>query len=190
MPGDGAEIAELLLRLSRVLRAAQHDGGLIPAQWETLRYLSRANRYSRSPSTVAAFLGTTKGTASQTLLALERKGLVRREADLLDRRSASYTLTDLGLGLLANDPVTDMVSKADNLDHALRSQLSGGLRSLLREIQIANGNRAFGVCATCRHFRPNGASDDRAGPHRCGLTGEALTEADSGRICAEHEAAA
>jgi hypothetical protein len=120
-------------------------------------------------------------------LALERKGLVHREPDPKDRRSANCTLTDLGPGLLANDPVTALALKADALDVALRSQLVGGLRGLLRQIQAANGNRAFGVCATCRHFRRNDAMGDGAGPHRCGLTGEALTEADSRKICAEHE---
>lgn len=179
-----------MLRLSRVQPAAQHDHRLIPAQWETLRYLSRANRYSRSPSTVAAFLGTTKGTASQTLLALERKGLIHREPDPKDRRSGNYTLTDLGLGLLVDDPIAALTMKADALRSTLRLQLAGDLRGLLRELQLANGGRAFGECATCRHFRRDAAAGDTAGPHRCGLTNEALTDDESRRISAEREAVA
>ena len=39
----------LLERLARVLQNEAHTGGLKPTQWEALRYLARANRFSRTP---------------------------------------------------------------------------------------------------------------------------------------------
>ena len=70
---DGRMIMWPLERLARIMRAREHEGGLNPAQWEALRYLSRANRFSDSPGALTRYLGATKGTISQTLMALERK---------------------------------------------------------------------------------------------------------------------
>ncbi|HIP78057.1 MAG TPA: MarR family transcriptional regulator, partial [Kiloniellaceae bacterium] len=60
------DLGLLLERLARVLQNEAHSEGLKPTQWEALRYLSRANRFSRTPSGVTAYLGMTKGTVSQT----------------------------------------------------------------------------------------------------------------------------
>ena len=75
-PDHAARVAELIDRLGRMTRELQYVDGLNPAQWEALRYLNRANRYSRTPGGVADFLGATKGTISQTVSALESKGLI------------------------------------------------------------------------------------------------------------------
>ena len=72
------KIANLINRLGRSIHCRQFAQGLNPAQWESLRFLARANRYSRTPSALAEYLRTTKGTASQTLKSLESKGYVRR----------------------------------------------------------------------------------------------------------------
>ena len=77
LPFDKDSVAALMDRLSRAMQRAQYAGGLNPAQWEALRYIARANRYSRSPSAVAEYLGATKGTVSQTLKALEHKGCTK-----------------------------------------------------------------------------------------------------------------
>lgn len=89
-------VADLIERPGRLADTLQRSGGLVPAQWEALRYLSRANRYSRHPGALAAFLGATKGTVSQTVIALERKGLVVRSDDPRDRRSVQIDLTEAG----------------------------------------------------------------------------------------------
>ena len=86
-------ISELLDRVGRVTRGLQFVDGLSPAQWEALRFLARANRYSRGPSALAEFLGTTKGTISQTLIALENKGYLRRRRGARDKRSVDLELT-------------------------------------------------------------------------------------------------
>ena len=70
-------IASLVDRLSRLAHSLQYSQGLNPAQWNALRYLARANKYSTSPGVLAEYFRTTKGTVSQTLIALESKGLIR-----------------------------------------------------------------------------------------------------------------
>ena len=54
-----------LERLARLMRAKEHEDGLNPAQWESLRYLARANRFSNSPGALTRYLGATKGTMVQ-----------------------------------------------------------------------------------------------------------------------------
>ena len=90
---ESDNIVALLERLSRVLQNESHAEGLKPTQWEALRYLERANRFSRTPSGLTSYLGMTKGTVSQTLNALERKGLIRKTADKADRRQVHIDLT-------------------------------------------------------------------------------------------------
>ena len=71
------EAAYLIGRLDRLARSGINVAGLNPAQWDALRYLSRANRFSRTPAALADYAGSTRGTISQTLIALEQKGLRR-----------------------------------------------------------------------------------------------------------------
>ena len=53
-----------LERLARLMRSASQTQGLNAAQWEALRYLSRANSFSNSPGALTRYLGATKGTIS------------------------------------------------------------------------------------------------------------------------------
>ncbi len=93
---ETAEILAPLERLARLMRAGEHEGGLNPAQWEALRYLSRANRFSNSPIALTRFLGSTKGTISQTIKALERKGFIAKSPRENEGRSICLALTDKG----------------------------------------------------------------------------------------------
>ena len=93
---DGRMIAWPLERLARVMRAREHEGGLNPAQWEALRFLARANRFSDSPMALTRYLGATKGTISQTLMALERKGFITKSLRPGKRKSLRLGLTAEG----------------------------------------------------------------------------------------------
>jgi len=68
---DSRVIAELILHLGRIAARESLVEGLTPGQWAVVRYFARANRFSRTPSAFAAFHGTTRGTASQTIKSLE-----------------------------------------------------------------------------------------------------------------------
>ncbi|MFB6261826.1 MAG: MarR family transcriptional regulator, partial [Thiohalorhabdaceae bacterium] len=62
------------------------SSGLTPAQWSALRFFASANRFSRTVSAFAAYNVTSRGTASQTIKALERHGYLRRETVTADKR--------------------------------------------------------------------------------------------------------
>ena len=53
---DALEAARLVDRLERLARLDATPDPLNAAQWEALRYLARANRYSRTPAAVVARL--------------------------------------------------------------------------------------------------------------------------------------
>ncbi len=189
-PGFGRRVGQLLDRLGRVTREAQFSDGLNPAQWETLRYLSRANRFSRSPSALADYLGTTKGTASQTLIALEQKGLVGRSPDPRDRRGVRLELTEAGREVVARDPIMLLEKAAEQLDAGCRTTVVRALSLLLHDLQAARGIRQFGVCRDCSLHCVDGHEAHPKGDNHCGATGEIIQSGDEAQICANFRDAA
>lgn len=183
------EAAHLVDRLERLARAGEQSGGLNPAQWDALRYLARANRFSRTPAALAEYLATTRGTVSRTLASLEEKGLIARLASDRDGRSVDFDTTKAGRALLAEDPLAQIaadIAQATQNDARLFADL---LQRVLRAALARNQGRAFGICRTCRHFRRD-AANGAQGPHHCGLLDVPLSDADSARICAEQSPAA
>lgn len=179
----GRRLTELVERLSRLVMARLHADGLAPAQWQALRYLARANRFSRSPKALTLYLGATKGTVSQTLMALERRGLVAKCADAEDRRAVRIELTEAGRVMLGGDPLADLGGVLAGLPGVRRRRLESDLELALARIVEDISGRPFGVCADCRHFRRG----DGPSVHRCRLLGADLGEADSRQICVEQE---
>ena len=181
-----AVIGRLLERVGRMARGLQYACGLNPAQWDALRYLAQANRHSRTPSALAAYLGATKGTTSQTVSALEEKGLLRRLSESADRRSVQLELTKEGSALLASDPLFDLEETIAALDPSAQSGLVVALEELLRALAARRSVAQFGVCQRCGHLQGECGS----GSAHCGLLGEALSPADTGLLCVDFVAGA
>lgn len=180
----------LLTRIARLLQAEDRAAspGLPPVQLHALDYLSRCNRYSDRPAAVAEYLGITKGTTSQSLRVLMEAGLIEKHTNPDDRRSVHLLVTDAGRDLVAAAGSKVLLDRAlAQWPPETTDQLGEGLRDLLRAMQRANAGRSFGVCRTCRHFQTSDGPDSNEAGHRCGLTQEALSTADSGLICREHE---
>lgn len=179
---DALEGARLIDRLERLAR--KEAGDLNAAQWEALRYLARANRFSRTPAALADYLASTRGTISRTLAALEAKGYVVRAANARDGRSVEFELTERARAALEKDP---LLALAGAIDAAGRpDELLSRLKAVLAGALAGNGGRPFGACFSCRHFR----GDLRAGsstPHHCMLLDEKLTAAESRSICVEQK---
>ena len=176
-------VAELIDRLARLTRELQFVHGLNPAQWEALRFLARANRYSRSPGALAEFLGTTKGTASQTLIALENKGYVARARSDSDRRAMHLALTPAGHALLERDPILTIEQAAGRLTAEVGNPLVQGLSRLLHDLQHKNGIKEFGVCGHCTLLCVKSDAAAVSNSSQCGMTGDALSEDDVARLC-------
>jgi DNA-binding MarR family transcriptional regulator len=182
-----SQVPLLLERLGALLaqsvrdEAARH--GLLPIHLQVLHYLARANRYSDLPIAIAEYFGITRGTVSQTLAVLERKGLITKKADPHHGRRVHLRLTAAGRAALKG-------SWPERIEQALThlsgeaTHLEATLRALLTTLQTLNGQRAFGLCRECAHFLR-----EKDGT-RCGLTGEPLAAEQTVRICRDWTAPA
>ena len=184
-------IAELIDRLARIVHGMQFADGLNPAQWEAVRFVARANRHSRTPGALAEYLGTTKGTASQTLIALESKGYIRRARCPNDRRSVEIDLTDRGRELCDNDPLELLCQTAGALSAADQGALAAGLERLNERLAETQDRATFGRCVNCTHYL-TGCAELTGGqePCRCSLTGEPMAPEELFRICVDYQPAA
>lgn len=171
-----AEIQERLERLARLIRSAGHAHGLIPAQWDVLRYLSRANVFSNSPVATAQYLGATKGTVSQTILALVKKGLVESASRAGDQRSVTLHLTTKGRETLKQDPLTAVAGDIEDLGGKTQRRFSRAVSELLQAEIARQEAAAFGSCHECRFLL-------HSRPPACASFGAALDEANLGQLC-------
>jgi DNA-binding MarR family transcriptional regulator len=158
---SGRETAELLLLAGRLVQTEGYDGELSPAQWMALRYFARANPFSRTPSALAEFQATTRGTASQAIKALEAGGYLVRQRSKADGRSVSLRLTNKGKKALARDPFEVLVRAVDSLDANERIAMHHTLHKVLTTLAASGAHRCFGVCQDCTYL---------GGETRCNLT--------------------
>jgi DNA-binding MarR family transcriptional regulator len=178
-------IASLVDRLSRLAHSLQYSHGLNPAQWNALRFLARANKYSTSPGVLADYLGTTKGTISQTLIALESKGLIHRIRCEEDRRKVRLGLTKTGHAMLELDPLHEIERASTSVpvqDHAC---LVAAMTTIVNDLCTHQDGARFGVCGTCCHLVSSEEADGCEGTRRCGLTKDPLTSGELKQICVD-----
>ncbi len=184
---ENERAVELLDRLGRIAHGLQFSMSLNPAQWEALRFLARANGYSRSPGALADFLGTTKGTASQTLIALESKGLIKRSRRASDRRSVDLEVTAAGREMISKDPMKLVGQAASALDRDACATMNTALGQLVESLQRTIGLPEFGPCFDCVHFREEPAVAETPSACHCDLRQEMLSRDGLGRMCASFE---
>ncbi len=186
---DVAGTVYALERLARLMRAAEFGNGLNPAQWEALRFLARANRFSNSPGALTRYLGATKGTISQTVKALERKTLIAKSARPGEKRSVVLHLTAAGAELVAKDPWSGLAQSCGALGGKTRRRMDRGIAEVLAQEITRRLAPSFGTCATCRFWRADARTDDARGPHLCMLFDEPLSTTEASQICIAHEPA-
>jgi len=156
--------------------------GLQPVQLEALTYLTNCNRYSDSPQAVGEYLGLTKGTVSQSLKVLEKKGLLRKQQDRQDKRVVHLAPTAKGRKLVEQASDAKGLELAlENTKQSKENELQEMLRSTLRTMQHQNNRKTFAACHTCRF------NEQRQEGYVCGVTHEPLSARDIQLICREHQ---
>lgn len=173
-------IAELLVHIGRAARSENARSELTAAQWSCLRFFARANGGSRTPSAFASFQATTRGTASQIIKTLERRGLIVRSRSERDRRSVCFDLTDAGDAMLSHDPLRDMLCVIDTLATAERDRFLATLSRLSSALAMRRETPAFGTCRDCNHF---GTSGDAA---FCACMAAELAAEETTKLCASY----
>jgi MarR family transcriptional regulator, negative regulator of the multidrug operon emrRAB len=179
-------LLDLVERLGHLIRAdlrrisAEH--GLQGIHLQALIYLQRANRYSNTPQALAEYLSLTKGTVSQSLLLLDRRGLIERYEDEVDRRVVRLRLSPLGEQVINEAQIGTQWLEATREISAnrIRNGVSA-LRETLFMMLIDNSGRTFGVCHTCAYCQKQSQR-----VYRCGLMGDRLSGPETRKICREH----
>jgi DNA-binding MarR family transcriptional regulator len=179
------QIADLILQIGRATYADCASDGLTQAQWIGLRFFSRANRFSRNVSGFAEFHGTTRGTASQTVKSLMKRGYLVRTRSEKDARCVRFDLTPAARDLLSDDPLENLVEAAKKLSGAKQARTASCLRELM--INVArNGNGPMtGVCALCGHLDAR-----EKGAFGCRLMRESLIVEELDELCVRFQPAA
>lgn len=191
MDCDNTQILFGFGRIATALRAGEWQAagghGLVPAQ---AKILSRIVEAPLRAADIAAHLGVSPASASDSIAALVAKGLARREPDPADGRARLLTATDEGARVaqaLAAMP-TPLAGALDTLSIGDRGGLLRALTILIRALQEARAIPVQRMCATCRHFHPN-AHPDAAKPHHCTFVNAAFGDADLRLDCGEHKQA-
>lgn len=180
------DIYELIECMTALIRSEERkkctEVGLQPVHFQVLNYLSRANKYSNTPAAVANYLGMTRGTVSQSLIILEKKGFIEKVPDTNDKRVVHLHLLPEGAAILKESRPSDLFNGATAILQSSDTPPSDAnvFQQALTALQKANQSQSFGVCKTCRNF------SEKDGGFFCQLTQEKLSTNDSEQICQEH----
>ncbi|WP_305908465.1 MarR family winged helix-turn-helix transcriptional regulator [Methylomarinum sp. Ch1-1] len=180
---DIYELIECMAALIRTEERRKCTGlGLQPVHFQVLNYLARCNKYSDTPAATANFLGMTRGTVSQSIIILEKKGYIEKAQDQADKRVVHLKLLAKGREILTEARPTQLFNKAVAILNQDMQSMSGDkvFAEALTALQKANNSNSFGMCKTCKHF------STQNGAFFCQLTQEKLSQEDSEKICQEH----
>ncbi len=155
--------------------SAAEELGLKPTQSQILSYLRARAGGPERLTRLAEALAVSQPTASDSVAALVRKGLVEKRPNPKDGRAVDVILTTQGRKVsdrLAAWPDT-LLQAADRLGEPEKTALLRTIVTLIRSLQIAGAIPVQRMCVTCRHFRPNVHTDPGA-PHHCAFVDAAF----------------
>jgi DNA-binding MarR family transcriptional regulator len=188
-----ARILEGLERIATAIRADDwaraRAAGINPTQLAILDGLE-----GRSTGLVvkdlARQLGVSQPTATDSILALERKGLLEKRAEPSDGRSLRVVITEAGRRTVEaaarqSGAVEQAVGAFEGEEQA---RMLGLVLFLIRQLQENGAIPIQRMCVSCRHFRPY-AHADAAKPHHCNFVDAAFGQQDLRIDCREHETA-
>jgi DNA-binding MarR family transcriptional regulator len=182
---DGLERFALVMRADARRNASPR--GLNPTQGAILRILA-ARPAGLRVRALAEHLGVRQPTVTDSVIALERKGLVRRHIDPADARA---TIVKAMPGALT-EPAAKIRSQAAaalaDLSEAEQIALLKILMKLIRSLQLRNAIPPQRLCITCKYFRPNVHPEANA-PHHCAYVNAPFGDRALRLDCAEHEPA-
>lgn len=183
------EAIELLGQMARILWFEGTKHGLRDREWMALRFLSRANRFSRTPSALASYVGTTRGTASFIIGELERLGYIERKRSATDKRSVLLSVTQQGKKFLVRDPTGVLLEAIAVLDDEAKMRFRDTLRHVLDQADAAEQRHHTDVCKRCIFLREDRASPDgkAAAEFSCRLFRAPIAETEVDLLCTSFE---
>ncbi|MCP3464088.1 MarR family winged helix-turn-helix transcriptional regulator [Bradyrhizobium sp. CCGUVB23] len=185
------EAVELLIQAARAWYFEGDRHGLRDREWMALRFLGRANRFSRTPSALAGFIGATRATASQIVKTLETKSYIIRKPSHEDKRSVVLCITAQGEKCLAqHDPINPVLNAVTALDSEERIRLRDSLREILNHLDATHQRLNASICRDCMFLAERSAPKGRAGTeYTCRLYRAPISPDEIELLCASFERA-
>jgi DNA-binding MarR family transcriptional regulator len=184
-------LAKLGMVIRHHLWDANGDLGHSPTQAQILVVLHNRARESGLPVTeLSRELAITPATVSDAVVALERRGLVRRDRDSQDARIVRVSLTPEGDNRAYAAALWPdfLLNAVETLDEQERAALLRGLVKMIHSLQQAGRIPVARMCPTCTFFRPH-AHPDPARPHHCAFVDAPLGGGDLRLDCPDHRTA-
>lgn len=178
------EISDVLESLYAHIGGAQRslasELGLQAVHLQILYYLRRCNRFSNTLLILCDYLGQTKGTVSTSVSLLEKKGLLYKQVDALDKRKQHLLLTDSGR-VLAERHRQYWAQLTRSISTLERDHVLAAMETTQQALQRQSLRPAFGVCRQCRHLYSSLTA------HRCDVMNELLQGGERDQVCAFHQ---
>jgi DNA-binding MarR family transcriptional regulator len=183
-----------LERISSVMRsdmwAAAHELGLNPTQAGILALLASRSKAGIRVKEIAEHLGVSQPTVTDSISALEDKGLVQKLRSTGDARSTLVQITAPGrkMAISISRSGSEMLAAILSLTVHEQSHLLLSLTKLIRNLQQQGAIPVQRMCMSCKYFRPN-IHRDAKHPHRCAFVNAAFGLRDIRLDCSDHELA-
>ncbi len=193
MHGDKTIVEHITAGLAKVaaaLRSQAWEGGtarrLTPTQGQILVLLAERTGRAVRLNDVADALGVTAATASDAVIVLEQKELVRKERSSEDSRALTLTLTAAGRPEARRTMGWTDVVRAGVQSLSLEEQtvFLRGLTKVIRSLQDQGVISMVRMCASCTYFRPY-MHADVAKPHHCAFVDKPMGEGQLRLDCSD-----
>jgi DNA-binding MarR family transcriptional regulator len=162
------------------------EDGLSPTQGQILAALADA---TLSGSELAARLGISLPTVSESVKVLVEKALVSRRPDPRHPRASLLELTPAGKksATRARAWPEFLAGAVDTLSSDEQAAFLSGLVKMIRSLQDQGLVPISKMCVTCTHFRPD--VHDGPMPHHCDFVDAPMAARHLRLDCADHERA-
>lgn len=185
-------IREGLARLATATRIDEWNrakaAGLNPTQLAILTLLEGRGDGGLGVKEIAAHLGVSQPTATDSINALERKGYIAKRPGESDRRAVRVVPTADGIAVLQAADIGEGLAEqaVSSLDDQEQEDLLLSLVRMIRHLQQTDAIPVQRMCVTCRYFAPF-AHADAARPHHCHFVDAAFGQRDLRIDCRDHE---
>jgi DNA-binding MarR family transcriptional regulator len=181
-------LAKVGIALKQQAWAEAGGRGLTPTQGQVLALL-RASPGGLRLGAVAQQLGVTAPTASDSVAALHRKGLVAKVPLAGDGRAVVVRLTPAGTREAAAAAAWPdfLLEAVEELSAAEQAAFLRALVAMIRTLQVRGRIPVARMCVSCRFFQPF-RHEDPARPHHCAFVDAPFGDGELRLDCPDHAA--
>jgi len=183
-----SKIIASLERISQAFRVLlwneSKEYSLSPIQVQVLIFLLYHSEEKRKVSYLATEFNMTRATISDTVKALDQKGLITKEYDPYDTRSYVIHLSEKGERIAEETSLftQELQVPIEQLNANDKDNLLLSLIGVIRHLNKAGIITLQRMCFTCAHYR----SDHQGATHFCQLLNQPLGGSELRVDCPEH----